>query len=222
MGYIYRLVNPAGKVYVGQTKNFEVRMRAYKKLRCKGQPKIYASLLEYGYDRHTVEVIEICENKEMYRRERYWVDLFNSFENGLNACLPENADWFPITRNKGVSNNIPKLPESWFTITEGKELFYDFLSICMNIQCIKLKTFLCHSRKDKEVDLGDLKIKLQESYVKYMVEYSKGTKIELSVPSIRFTKDNLQSFLTSWSNSANLLFQSFGQSIPQLTLVKIQ
>ena len=219
MGFIYRIVSPTGKVYIGQTVNWNSRQKAYLNLKCKGQPKIYKSLLEYGPDNHQFDLIETCPDKEMYRREKYWIDFYNSFEKGLNACEGGESDW--VSKLTAGREEYIYEPKPWFKIVKGEDLFIKLLILAGTLQIIKLKIHLCHSRKAKEVDLKELKIKLQESYEKYTQALSKETKIELSVPSTKFTRGNLQSFLTSWSNSVNLLYQSFDLSIPQLTLAKI-
>ena len=45
---IYKITSPSGKIYIGQSKDIEKRFKAYKNLKCKGQPYIYRSLLKYG------------------------------------------------------------------------------------------------------------------------------------------------------------------------------
>ena len=56
---IYKITNPSGKVYIGQTWNWSIRENFYRTLNCKTQTGIYNSLLKYGYDLHIVEII--CE-----------------------------------------------------------------------------------------------------------------------------------------------------------------
>jgi len=54
----YKITNPVGLCYVGQTVNLKTRMASYKLYSCKKQYKIYQSLIKYGWDAHTFEVIE--------------------------------------------------------------------------------------------------------------------------------------------------------------------
>ncbi len=54
---IYKITSPSGKVYIGQTWNFNTRLRKYKSLHCSKQPKIYNSLRKYGVFSHTFEII---------------------------------------------------------------------------------------------------------------------------------------------------------------------
>lgn len=82
---IYKITNPKGSIYVGQSMNIERRFRGYKKLtNCKGQTKLYNSLVKYGTINHTYEVIELCEVQMLNERERFWQEHFNCIK-GLNC-----------------------------------------------------------------------------------------------------------------------------------------
>ncbi len=54
---IYRISNPKGNVYIGQSWSIESRWAVYKSLGCKDQPRIFNSLNKYGFDNHKFEVI---------------------------------------------------------------------------------------------------------------------------------------------------------------------
>jgi len=69
---IYKITNPDGKVYIGQTVNFMKRINAYKNHRCKGQTIIYRSLVKYGFDAHKVEILEECDKDVLNERERFY------------------------------------------------------------------------------------------------------------------------------------------------------
>ena len=45
---IYRIINPKGKIYIGQSTNILKRKSSYKGYRCKDQISIYRSLKKYG------------------------------------------------------------------------------------------------------------------------------------------------------------------------------
>ncbi len=92
---IYKITSPSGRVYIGQGINIEKRVRTYKNLHCKTQPRLYASLLKYGVEEHTFEIIENCLEEDLDCRERFWQDMFDVIgKNGLNcvltACEEEN------------------------------------------------------------------------------------------------------------------------------------
>jgi group I intron endonuclease len=102
---IYKITNPLGQVYIGQSVNIEQRFRAYKKLRCRKQPKIYESLKIFGVKSHCFEIVIRCEIYQLDKFERYFQQLFNCLgDNGLNCKL---------TKDNPV-NNYQKLVKRMF------------------------------------------------------------------------------------------------------------
>jgi group I intron endonuclease len=91
---IYKITNPEGKVYIGHSKDIDTRWRAYRRLDCKAQQKIYNSLKKYGVSSHTFEVVEECAFDDLTCRERFWQDYYDvtDREKGLNLTLVECGD----------------------------------------------------------------------------------------------------------------------------------
>ena len=84
---IYKIINPIGQVYIGQSRNVEKRLKSYNLDSAKGQKKLYTSFLEFGIDNHTFEPIEECETKDLSKRERFYQMFYESVSNGLNVQL---------------------------------------------------------------------------------------------------------------------------------------
>jgi group I intron endonuclease len=85
---IYKIVSPSGKIYVGQSQNIYKRLKKYLLYSCKSQIKLYNSLKKYGFEKHTFEIIEECNIKELNEREIYWGLQYDVLgENGLNFKL---------------------------------------------------------------------------------------------------------------------------------------
>ena len=82
---IYKITNPKGKVYIGQSVNIEKRFNQYKKIRCKSQVALYRSFLKYGIEKHIFEIIEECSIELLNEKERYYQDFYNVLEIGLNC-----------------------------------------------------------------------------------------------------------------------------------------
>ena len=87
LGYIYKIVNPSGRIYIGKTTNYKERFRHYKNLTCKSQTALYNSLKKYGYENHIIDIIEQVDIDLLNDREIYYIDFFNTFKNGLNCTL---------------------------------------------------------------------------------------------------------------------------------------
>lgn len=83
---IYKITSPSKKVYIGQSIDCLKREKFYKGIHCKGQIRIYRSILKYGWASHHFDIIHICESGELNNLEKYYVELYNSTDenNGLN------------------------------------------------------------------------------------------------------------------------------------------
>jgi group I intron endonuclease len=91
---IYKITNPKGRVYVGQSICLLTRLSEYKRLKCKKQPRLYNSLLKYGFVSHVFEILELCSIEELSKKERYWQDSYDVLDKykGLN-CTLVNTDF---------------------------------------------------------------------------------------------------------------------------------
>lgn len=88
-GCIYKITSPTGRSYIGQTINLPQRKSDYKALNCKKQQKIYHSILKYGWQNHTFDILEEIEHEIFYYEianacEIYWIKFYDSVKNGLN------------------------------------------------------------------------------------------------------------------------------------------
>jgi len=69
---IYKITNPKGKVYIGQSEDINIRWKhSYYNLCCKQQPKLYNSLKKHGFENHKFEIIEECLSEQLDEREIY-------------------------------------------------------------------------------------------------------------------------------------------------------
>lgn len=68
-----------GKVYVGQTTDFKTRIKDYKCLSCKGQPKIYNALKKYGVENFSYEIIDVSTTQPVLDfLEDFYIDVLGS------------------------------------------------------------------------------------------------------------------------------------------------
>ena len=78
---IYKITNPEGKVYIGKSRNLDIRFDRYSKYNTLGrQPKLFDSFDEYGFENHTFDKLD--KNVEL---ETYYIAEYDSYNNGLNA-----------------------------------------------------------------------------------------------------------------------------------------
>ena len=85
---IYKITNPNGRIYIGQSTDVKGRWNKYSKLHCKDQPSLYSSLKKYGWEKHTKEIIEECKANDLDTQEIYWGEHYNVLSNkNLNCRL---------------------------------------------------------------------------------------------------------------------------------------
>jgi group I intron endonuclease len=90
---IYKITNPKGKIYIGQSINTDRRFNEYLKLQCSDSTKLYNSLKKYSWDKHHKEVIEECSVELLNEREEYYILFYNSHIDGLNIKLGSKPSW---------------------------------------------------------------------------------------------------------------------------------
>lgn len=89
---IYKITNPKGSIYIGQSINIPNRWNDYKRRPAKRQIKLNRSFIKYGIENHTFDIIEFCDINELNNKERYWQDFYNVLVEGLNCVLTGTKD----------------------------------------------------------------------------------------------------------------------------------
>lgn len=86
---IYKITSPSGRIYIGQSKEIEVRFKHYRRLHSIKQPRLHNSFLKYGVINHIFEIIEECDIELLNERERYYQEYYDVLDNdkGLNCLL---------------------------------------------------------------------------------------------------------------------------------------
>lgn len=109
---IYKITNPKGSIYIGQSVNIEKRKKYYINGHCKGQQKIYASISKYGFENHTFEILQECLKEELNDLEVYYIEKYNSFNNplGMNldsgGLVKKQSDETKLKRSKTLKGRV--------------------------------------------------------------------------------------------------------------------
>lgn len=95
---IYQITSPSNRIYIGQTVDWNRRLKEYHKSLAKTQTKLHRSIKKYGIESHKFEVIHECTYDKLNELEVYYIDLFDTVNKGLNAkgggangYMPENV-----------------------------------------------------------------------------------------------------------------------------------
>ena len=97
---IYKITNPIGNSYIGQSRDIEHRFYYYRLSSdwINEQRKLYNSLKKYGYENHFFEVIEECSEDNINEREIYYavgvvqndIQYFLKYKNQLKKYSIDN------------------------------------------------------------------------------------------------------------------------------------
>lgn len=90
---IYKITNKINnKVYVGQSHFIETRWESHKRNAFYKNSHsynyiLYKAIRKYGVENFSFEIIEECSSEELNKREKYWIDFYNSYKQGYNMTL---------------------------------------------------------------------------------------------------------------------------------------
>ena len=93
MPCIYKITNSVnGKVYIGQTvKSAKERFREHKYFATRPDFRhckyLHNAIAKYGAENFTLEVVEECPKELLDEREIYWIDKYDSYNNGYNLTI---------------------------------------------------------------------------------------------------------------------------------------
>jgi len=86
---IYKIINTeTNKIYVGSSKNIEVRIRShFSNLKNKKHHsvKLQRAYEKYGLSNFSHQILELCEIEDLFVREQHWIDNLDSYHSGYNA-----------------------------------------------------------------------------------------------------------------------------------------
>lgn len=86
---IYKITNPKGKIYIGQSIDILKRWKGHKYSPSSIGRKLSNSYIKYGHATHVYEIIEECAIDILTEREKYWIIFYDSIENGLNSTMDD-------------------------------------------------------------------------------------------------------------------------------------
>lgn len=120
MSYIYVITNDINnKQYVGKTnfsidKRFQEHINDSKRTRYEKRP-LYNAMNKYGINHFQIQLVEECSVSELSDREIYWIQYYNSFNNGYNATKGGDGayriDYDKVVENYNLYHNRTKVAE---------------------------------------------------------------------------------------------------------------
>jgi group I intron endonuclease len=173
---IYKITNPKGKVYIGQSVNIERRWKYYKKIKCNDQPILFNSLMKYGWDPHDKKIIEECLIEQLNERESYYKQKF------IEEFGKDNSLFCNIFDNGGgplSAETKEKISKSKKGITYSKE------SSIKKSQSLKGRTYseetICKMRENNKGKSRGKGIKKSQSHINKMSEKRKNPILQYDI-----------------------------------------
>ncbi len=90
---IYKITNNINqKCYIGCSKNIEHRWIAHKsesilEYNPQYNYSIHKAFRKYGIDNFSFEIVELCTESELFDKEQYYIQYYDSYNNGYNETL---------------------------------------------------------------------------------------------------------------------------------------
>ena len=206
MGYIYKITNQINKlVYIGQT-TYEPYYRWQRHISDAYGPNIdrkyaiHKAIYEYGYQNFNFEVLEECNEKIINERERYWIEYYDSYNNGYNLTrggagkLKIDYDLVVklyCTNNFSINELAKYLSTTRHTISKilsvrhiphNEEALYNRELLLTLAKKATAKLVYC---LDKETEIPIKEFESQTDAAKWVIEqgYSKSNKAKSTVAS---------------------------------------
>lgn len=155
-GVIYKITNPNGRHYIGQSVDVKSRLAKYKRLLCEQQKALYNSLLKYGFENHSIEIIYEGPASTLNSKEKYYIKKFNSRIEGLNLT-------------DGGEGTLGRVQTK-----EEKEKRAE--SLRGQKRSEKTKKLMSLAAKGKPKILSEEVLKAKRKHAKMLAEKNKGTK----------------------------------------------
>jgi group I intron endonuclease len=144
---IYKITSPTGSIYIGQTVDVVRRFSQYRRLDMlvKTSPKLYKSLINFGYDAHTFEIIEKCEIGQLKNKERHWQDFYNATSESNLNCILTKSD-----TKKGVGIAVPNYRKAQISAVHKGKVYSEETKAKIRIARAKQVITAEHRRKISE------------------------------------------------------------------------
>ena len=119
---IYKIENIInGKCYIGQSEDLENRIKEHKYLMSKlkeNNKKLNNDIAKYGIDNFEIHIVEFCKVEELDEKEKKYIELYNSIENGYNTRIGGYESRKYKKDNNRIIRSINIEEESWKKLQE--------------------------------------------------------------------------------------------------------
>ncbi|HJV73173.1 MAG TPA: GIY-YIG nuclease family protein [Noviherbaspirillum sp.] len=114
---IYAITNTInGKVYVGLSSNIQKRWQTHRVPKIASKSAIHSAIRKHGVAAFRFEVLERCPVSKLSEREKHWIALLKTYQNGYNLTTggQEGHERSQETKNKISRANTGKIRSKEF------------------------------------------------------------------------------------------------------------
>lgn len=126
---IYKITNNInGKIYIGQSNNIQRRFSEHQNRGAASRIPVDVAIQKYGKENFSFEIIEECTIEQLNQKETYWINHFNSIENGYNCSV--GGDQQSIGSNNGrailTENEVKIIRTAYNNHERRKDVYKQF------------------------------------------------------------------------------------------------
>lgn len=128
---IYKITNKLDdKIYIGQSNDIERRWNEHKRKYKNGDTLLYSAMQKDGIDNFIFEIIELCELNELNEKEKYWINHYNTINNGYNMSTIDNCTHkLNINEVKEIQKEIKENTYSYQYLSDKYNISHTWLSL---------------------------------------------------------------------------------------------
>lgn len=131
---IYKILNKINnKIYIGQSRNLTKRLIEHKNTLMNNthfNEHLQRSWNKYGEDNFEIAIIENCNIEDLYERENYWINFYNSYDSkyGYNVTIPPKDELYfgHSEESKKKMSESKRVFDDEELISYLQEYFYHF------------------------------------------------------------------------------------------------
>jgi hypothetical protein len=113
-GYIYKLISPSGKCYIGQTINMNRRLSDYRRFHhYENQSKLFNAIKKYGFDTFVHEILETITldskselQEKLNELEVSYILEYDCVKSGYNICIKQTYGFIWKFKVEDICDNI--------------------------------------------------------------------------------------------------------------------
>ena len=126
---IYKITNKkTGKSYIGQSNDIERRFKEHQIVGEKSRIPVDIAIKKYGKDAFLYEIIEECDISELNNKETYWIQQFDTVNNGYNCNMggEQQSIGEANGRAKLTENDIKAIRQAYNEHKKQKEVYQNY------------------------------------------------------------------------------------------------